>query len=389
MHIGYFTSKYPYPKHQIGNKYDYGGSVIATYSLVQEMQKLPCNITIFTSSYNNQDSVERVQNYNVYRYATYGNFLSANIAPGLYTKPKLNEIGLVHTSFDIPPAPLAGFNFSKKQNIPLIITYHGDWDDGYGSLLRKVGVKVNNILLTNRVLSHAKVIISPSEIYVKRSKFLKQHSNKVAVIPNGVNLEQFNIHKSKTECRELLHLPIEPKIILFFGYLSPYKGPDVLVNAMSKILEENSNVILVFAGRGVMKDELQRLVHKEKIQEHVMFSGFIKEELKPLYYVASDIFCLPSSMTTECYPLAIMEAMASGLPIVASNIGGIPEIVINGETGLLVNPRDINDLKEKLLLLIENEDSAKIMGISGKEKIRNYSWEKIASLTKTVYEDFI
>ncbi|GAI52706.1 unnamed protein product, partial [marine sediment metagenome] len=122
--------------------------------------------------------------------------------------------------------------------------------------------------------------------------------------------------------------------MLFFGYLSPYKSPDILLKAFPKILKEMPNTLLVFAGSGVMKEDLERLSVKLGVGNNVKFSGFVGKEQRPLYYKAADVFCLPSTMSTESFGIVNLEAMACGVPIVASKIGGIPDIVKDGENGL-------------------------------------------------------
>jgi glycosyltransferase involved in cell wall biosynthesis len=209
------------------------------------------------------------------------------------------------------------------------------------------------------------------------------------MIANGINLEEFKIPYSKEECRKILGLPIDKNIILFFGYLVPYKSPDILLKAFPKILKQVSDTLLIFAGNGVMEEELKRLSIELNIDKYIIFAGYVGKEHRPLYYKASDIFCLPSTMRTECHPIAILEAMACSIPIVASKIGGIPDIVKDGENGLLVPPKDENALADVIIYLLENKDIRERMGRGGREKVERYSWEKIAKETEKIYEELI
>lgn len=113
--------------------------------------------------------------------------------------------------------------------------------------------------------------------------------------------------------------------------------------------------------------------------------GFVEDGLKPLYYKAADVFILPSTMNTESFGIVNLEAMACGVPIVASNIGGIPDIVKDGENGLLVQPKNTEALANAIIYLLENEDMKKKLGLNGKMKVKNYSWEKIAEKTEAIY----
>ena len=154
-------------------------------------------------------------------------------------------------------------------------------------------------------------------------------------------------------------------------------------------MEEVPDILLVFAGRGVMRKELEELSVKLGVKKNVKFTGFVEERLKLSYYKAADVFCLPSMMKTECYPLAILEAMACGLPIVASDIGGIPDAVKSGENGLLAPPKDSEALAEAIIYLLENEDIRERMGRNGRERVERYSWVKIAEETEKVYEGLV
>lgn len=383
MRIGYFTSKFPYDVSS--HNYICGGSVFATKSLVNEISNMGHDVSVFTSSQDSKHHFETSGSIKVYRYGTSLKLMSSNISIGLFHEPLKYDVDIVHTSFDIPPGPFAGFRYAKKKDLPLVVTYHGDWDADYGSFMRKIGVYLNNKLIVDDLLSYADVIISPSKSYVESSKYLSNYLNKVRVIPNGVDLNEFNLDYSKYDCRDKLNLPLDKKIVLFFGYLSPYKSPDILLKAFVDILKNEPDTILLFAGNGEMEDDLKRLSKKLGIEENVIFAGFIKKEFRALYYRSSDIFCLPSSMSTECYPLAVLEAMASELPIVASRIGGIPDIINNGTNGFMVHPNNRNDLTKTISKLLKNPEMRHKLSRNAHESIKKYSWDKIASETNKIY----
>jgi glycosyltransferase involved in cell wall biosynthesis len=388
MKIGYFSSRFPYADSQNEVNYPYGGSIIATYHIVKEVIKRKYEVSVFTSSSDSKTSVE-INNLKLFRYGNNLNFHTSGFSSGLYYKPLSQNIDLVHTSFDIPPSPLAGYFFSKKKKIPLIVTYHGDWDSSYGTYLRRLFVYLSNIFITDRVLKQADVIISPSKSYIDQSKFLKKYREKIVVIPNGVELKEFDIMASKAECRKRMGFPENGKIILFFGFLSHYKGPDVLLDAYSKIRAEHPDTLLVFAGKGILMEKLKTTVKILHLEEHVKFLGYVDNSLKPVCYKACDIFCLPSTMMTECYPLSILESMAAGVPVVASEIGGIPDIIQEGITGMLVNPNDSEDLQKKLIFLLQNEMYLENLKDNAMREIEKYSWDIIAEKTSCVYRNLI
>lgn len=384
MRIGYFSSKFPYST----NVPDYmcGGSILATQSLVNEIAKMGHKVKVFTTSNTSKDEFEKNRNVEIYRYGTQFKLMSSNISLGLFHKPLEHDVDIVHVSFDIPPGPFAGYKYAKKKHLPLVVTYHGDWEENYGNFIRRKGVSAINGLV-DKILSYAEVIISPSKIYTKSSKYLRNYTDKTVVIPNGIDLDEFKTDLSKGECRKKLNLPLNKKIILFFGYLSPYKSPDILLRAFVDVLREDPNTILLFAGSGEMMEDLKMLSKKLDVQESVIFAGFVKRDLRVFYYKSSDIFCLPSTMSTECYPLAILESMASKVPVIASEIGGIPDIIEDGVNGILVPPKNKEDLKKAILNLLRNVSNKEKISESAFKEVKKYSWKKIAETTETVYNN--
>jgi glycosyltransferase involved in cell wall biosynthesis len=315
--------------------------------------------------------------------------LSSNISFDLLGKPVKYNVDIAHEHFDIPHGPFAGLRYAKKKNVPLVVTYHGDWIESYGGLTRRMAIAFHNKYLVDKLLSYANAIISPSRYYIDESRFLRKYKDKIVVIPNGINIDEFDIGYSKKECREKLGLPHNEKILLSFGYLSPYKGPDILVKAMPKIMKKVPDAELVFVGKGVMRAELEMLSKKYGVEKNIKFAGFVEDGLKPLYYKAADVFVLPSIMSTESFGIVNLEAMACSVPIVASEIGGIPDIVKDGENGLLAQPGDSEALADAIIYLLENKDVRERMGKNGRWKFENYSWERIAEETEMLYMNIL
>jgi len=384
MRIGYFVAKFPYSEQY--ENYSYGGATIAAFHLAVEMARRGHDLRLFTTSRDSNNSVERYENITIFRYGTNLRLLTSNLSIRLFTVPGRYEIDLLHTHFDIAPSPLAGLLYARRRNVPLVVTYHGDWVDNYGDAIRRTGVKIANRIIVNRLLSEARTVISPSERYISTSKFLGKFRDKVSVIPNGVDTTSYEKTGSKNDCRTALGLPLRAKIVLFFGYLSPYKDPGLLIKALPTILREEPDAWLVFAGKGVMRQELQRLSIQLGVDGRVLFTGFVADHLKPLFFKASDVFCLPSASGTECYPLSILEAMASGIPIVASKVGGIPDLITHNREGLLINPGDDKGLADAVLKILCDEEACRRISASASVAIREYTWSRIAEMTERVYE---
>ena len=383
MKIGYFNTKFPYSQHF--KQYSYGGSTLAAYYLAIEMAKRGHEIDVFTTSVSSKGSIEKYGNMTIYRYGTNFRVLGSIFSFGMFRKPMNHDVNFIHAHFSTLPGEIAGARCAKKKKVPFVLTYHGDWQESFGGFVRRAVLSLYNKHLLDKVLSHADVIISPSEYYIGESRFLGKYRDKIVVIPNGINIDDFDIPYSKEECRVKLELPLDKSIVLFVGNLIPYKGPDVLVKAMPRIIKEVPDTELVFVGSGRMRTELEKLSKKLTVEKYVKFAGFVEEGLKPLYYKAADVFCLPSTMSTESFGIVNLEAMACGIPIVASKIGGIPDVVKDGENGLLVPPKDSEALADAIIYLLEKEDAREKMGKNAREKVEDYSWERIAEETEKVY----
>jgi glycosyltransferase involved in cell wall biosynthesis len=393
MKIGYFIGHFPYlnlvntPDYI--KEYAHGGTEIAAYNLAVQMAKRGNEIDVFTTSINSKNSIEIYPHMKIHRNATSFKIASANASFKLIYKPLNYDLDIVHAHSPIPYSDLPALMYAKRKKVPFLLTYQFDGQETGGSFMRNTGVSIYNKVFINRVLDSAEVIIATTRSYAEESPFLKNYLDKIVVIPNGINIEDVTTDLTMEESRIKLDLPLKTKIILFFGSLVTYKGPDILLKAFKVIKKEYPEVKLIFAGRGHMLIELQDMVKKFDLEDDVIFLGFVEEEKKAFYYKSADIFCLPSTNMAESFGIVNLEAMASGIPIVGSDLGGIPDIVKDGENGLLAKPGDQQSLANVLLRLLKDDDLRQKMGNNGRKKVEDYSWDKIAKETENLYKDIL
>jgi len=201
----------------------------------------------------------------------------------------------------------------------------------------------------------------------------------VYVISNGVDFEEIRDIKP--------HNLLKHPSIFFVGVLGNEKGIDVLLKAIPIIKEKIPNIYVYIAGRGSQEKELKELVRELKIGENVKFLGYISEEEKYSYYKAADVCAIPSRLENE--PIVLLEAMACGTPVVASNVGGIPFMVENGKNGFLFDSENVEELADKIVALSKDEKLRRKMGEAGKEKVKEFTWDKIAEQTVKVYREIL
>lgn len=181
--------------------------------------------------------------------------------------------------------------------------------------------------------------------------------------------------------------PAEPGVeVLYAGRLRTRKAVAMLIEAFSRVHEQAPTARLVVAGDGEQRPALEEQVRRLDLADTVRFAGAVPHDRMPELYAAADVFCLPSLY--EGFPLAILEAMAAGLPVVATSVAGNPEAVEDGVHGRLVEAEDAAGLAVALLDLIEDEDARRRMGRQARQRVEEeFSIERIGSAYRELWEE--
>lgn len=204
----------------------------------------------------------------------------------------------------------------------------------------------------------------------------KYNIKEVFVIGNGIDYEKFSKHQ-KQKNGFLSHK------IIFVGNLKPVKGLNYLIEAISVVKNKFSDVELIIAGDGPEKKNLQELSKNLNLQNSIKFLGRIENEKVAEYMSVADLFVLPS--LSEGFPMVLLEAMAVGLPIVATEIRGVPEIVKNGESGFLAEPKNSHNLAQKIIFMLENKELMQKISEHNKKTAKEYSWQNVAQNLNAIY----
>jgi len=283
----------------------------------------------------------------------------------------------------------------KKATQALVHTIHGVLADEYSQLMLEASLDFRSRLSNHMLLrlskleaklaEHANLVVTVSACSLNKIiHYYQIDPCKVRVIPNGVDCARFKSTGNGELVRRRLSKGDSP-IVLFVGGLIPRKGIFFLLEAAKEVVRENSKVMFVIAGDGPMRGTMLSFVRHNKLSKNFAFLGSVPDAVLPKVYDAADIFVLPSIQ--EGQGIALLEAQATGKPVVAFNIGGVREAVRNGKTGLLVQP-DSHALGEAVLKLLADERLRKDFGTKGSEFVcRNFSWEACAEKMLQVYEE--
>ena len=235
-------------------------------------------------------------------------------------------------------------------------------------------------LFLEPVLKNADAVIALTE--QMKEKIGEFYERDAFVIPNGINLDEY-AGLSKENLRAELQFGRSDKVIIYIGRLSPVKGVEYLIRAMRLVKDKEPDAKLVLIGDGSEKEKLKSIIKKLNLEHLVMHLPQLPNQNIPKYAVASDVLVLPS--LSEGFPMTILEAMASGLPIVSTKVSGLPEIVKEGKNGFLVEPANTEQLAEKILLLLKDDGVRATMSANNKESVKQYGWETVISKLEKIY----
>ena len=262
--------------------------------------------------------------------------------------------------------------------------------DVYGNTpLKKLIIGAYEPLLMKKIIMRADLIGSPGIEFLKKSKVghLVPWNRVVEITYGGVDIEKFC---PRPKDRLLLSkYELEDKVVvLFVGNLQPFKGLHILIDAISRI--KNENIVLLVVGGGYGEKTYKRQVKEARLEGRVIFAGpKSQDEDLPNYYNLGDFLVLPSTHS-ESFGLVVLEAMASGKTAIVSSLPGPSQLIENGIDGLIVKIGDVEDLKNKIEYLARERTVREMMGLAARKKvIAKYTWKKIGEQLERTFKNII
>jgi glycosyltransferase involved in cell wall biosynthesis len=379
-----------------------GGTGSYVYYLSNELLKNGYQIHVVTGSNKTQDTQVNpqldVSFLKIPKIPIIKSFmLAANSNRKLNRVRDTAHIDIVHPQLPLTPNFAVPPNFEKT----LVCTVHSTWK-GEAEAIRgepysrlnaneKFLVSFNWFLrfFEEGMLARARKIIAVSHFTKwELTNYYKIPENKIRVIHNGVAINKFKPAVDKRKVKRELGFNPDDFAIVSVGRLYARKGLFTLIESMPAVVKRFPNAKFIISGKG-QSDEMDKLnTYAEKlcVKNNIIFTGYYPDKKLPKLYQAADIFAF--STFYEHHPFAVLEALSTGLPVVTTNVGGIPETVESGKNGFLVEAFNPKAFGEKILYLLEHPAEAKEMGaLARKTIVENYDWRIVVKDAMKVYDE--
>jgi len=363
-----------------------GGTEVAIHEIGKRLVEKGYDITLITRVFGVSDVSEHTDGIEIYRFAGKSGKIGfiitqLKILKKIKELDKTKNFDILHQFhvFALGGASVFAQKILKK---PLVTSLMGG--DTYNPFKNPIAKIFNPYM--SWIMNNSDVVTSPCNelIHHAKNQGLKKDA---VVIPHGVDLDDFNPNKySKDIIHKNFGILNDETMVLSLQRLHKLKSVEYLINAIPGVTKKSPNVKFIIVGEGPQKKELEELVKKGDIEDNVIFTGFVPHGEKLLLLLSScDIFAFHSNY--ESFGIVLVEAMASGKPVISTDVGAIPEIVDDGKTGIIVPPRDPKALANAILKLVRDKDLRIKMGIEGRKKAeREYNWDRIVEMYEGIYE---
>jgi len=358
----------------------FGGVESHVMGLSEGLMNLGHEVEVVTSRYSRMPETEKIKGIKVTRLPQWVNLYNTPVVTAIQEFVRRSHADVIHVHSPPPFTERFAAKGAKDAQKPLVVTHHCDLE--LKGFLGKMAVNVYQSLLGKYPLKMADRVISTTNSYATTSRSLWDID--VDVVPNAVDVNRFHPKNKGDFIRDKFVEGDEP-IALFVGRLVPHKGIGILIRA----LEYLQSGKLLIVGDGPYLNWLKQLTKKLKLEDRVVFVGPISDYWLPAYYAATDVVVLPSTSRLEAFGIVGLEAMASGKPLVLSDIPGVRD-VISSDEGFIVEPLDPEALAEALEKIWNYPENAKQMGLKGRERVVSmFSWEKVSKDVETIFKEIV
>jgi L-malate glycosyltransferase len=364
-----------------------GGAANATFYILREYAKIPgLDVDLITSSHDNNFHLEKMgdrvrihklpigKSEKNLHFQSKKDLLVYSWKAYRYGKKllKKEKYDISHSFFSVPCGFLS-LLFKWQFRIPYVVSLRGADVPGYSERFSCLYSLLKPIIIL--IWNKSGAVVSNSE-GLKELALKSKPDQKIEIVFNGIDTDFYKPDFEKKPGNEFIITPGASRI-------TARKGLIYLVKAVEKLRDDYPQIRLKILAEGNEKENLTNYVQMKKLEKEVSFPGFIPKDRTPSYYQEASIFVLPS--LNEGMSNAMLEAVSSGLPILATNTGGSKELVGERENGFIIKEKDVQDIIDKIKILIENKDLLKAMGEKSRERSFFFSWKSVADKYVAIY----
>ena len=363
-----------------------GGSINVAYNLSKQLAERGHEVTIFTTDFEFDEeyvkSIEK-EGLKVITFHCIVNIGLFLISPSMkkWLKYNMTNFDVIHMHNFRSYQNVVAYHYAKKHNIPYILQAHGS----VLPFFQKHGLKkIFDIFFGYQILRDASKVIAVSKIEVEQYKKMGVAEDKIVLVPNGIDMSEYESLPEKGEFKKKYLLKDDEKIILYLGRIHKTKGIDILIDAFADLVKKLNNIKLVIAGPddGFLST-LKKQIEDAKINENILITGPLYSKKKLEAYVDADVFVNPCP--DEIFGLVFLEANACGTPVICSKGCGIAD-VFDCKTGFAVR-NDKNQLRDAIFKVLSDEKLREIFGEGGRRLVREeYNWGNIVREMEKIYE---
>ena len=389
------------PAIEIG-KEEAGGQNVYVRNVGEALSRLGWQVDMYTRrvSYSQEEIVQHSPNCRTIRFSAGAvefvprdelfEYLPEFIEKFLKFKEENNlDYNLVHTNYWL--SSWVGMQLKNLIGTKQVHTYHSLGAVKYATIDNIPEIAAKRLEVERSVLETAERIVATSPQERAHMRQLVSTKGNIDIIPCGTDIERFGSVDRKT-ARATLGIDPSAKLVLYVGRFDPRKGIETMVRAVRESqFYGNKNLQVIIGGGsvpgqsdGIERDRIEGIVDELGLRDCTTFAGRLSQDILPTYYAAADVCVVPSHY--EPFGLVAIEAMASGTPVIASDVGGLQFTVVPEETGLLAPPQDVPAFAAAIDRILLNPEWRRKLGETAKRRVQNkFSWDGVASQLSDLY----
>lgn len=352
-----------------------GGVEKCVYELSTRFANYGHQVTVATSTRGKKlgSHAEKMDGMTVVRFPEKYHLFEAPLIPRISLMALMGDYDLLHVHGMCPTITDLSILFASMRGKPIVLTYHNDAESQQWGPIAKVAAFVYASIVS-LLIRKVGVVVSSTHSYAATSVALKYSLDKLRIIPMGVDLGKYELvdgHAGENAARNLL----------FVGQLREYKGVNVLLDAISLLNSQGQHIKVNIVGTGPELQNLRRMAKNLSVENNVCFLGNVSDQELIQLYSTCDSVVLPSLNRREAFGIVLLEAMAAGKNIVASDIPGVNEIATKAG-GFLARPNDAHSLAQSIIQSIANKRPSETVRMVAQD----HSWDKLAAEYESIFE---